>query len=123
MELAWHCAWIRLSWSDSSAVALAKKAHLRYNNARMSTSPRPSKKSQTTDKPQSALAAPMILIITALDTTWRAFLPTIGGTFLGIWLDNLFNITPVALIICLVLGVALSIFLIARQLINVRKQY
>lgn len=65
----------------------------------------------------------MILIITALDTTWRAFLPTIGGTFLGIWLDNLFNITPVALIICLVLGVALSIFLIARQLINVRKQY
>lgn len=85
----------------------------------MSPSPRPSKKSQTTNQPSSAL---LILVGTALDTTWRAFVPTIGGTFLGIWLDKLFNISPVALISCLILGTALSIFLIAQQLISVRKQ-
>lgn len=65
----------------------------------------------------------MILVVTALDTTWRAFLPTLGGTFAGIGLDKLFNISPVGLIICLILGVVLSGFLIARQLIHVRKQY
>ena len=85
----------------------------------MSTSPKVPKEDKTTSQPKSA---PMILIATALDTTWRAFLPTIGGTFLGIWIDSLFHISPIALIICLVGGTALSIFLIARQLINVRKQ-
>jgi F0F1-type ATP synthase assembly protein I len=64
----------------------------------------------------------MILVVTALDTTWRAFLPTIGGVFAGIGLDKLFNITPIATIVCLVLGTALSIFLITRQLASVRKQ-
>ncbi|HJM04222.1 MAG TPA: AtpZ/AtpI family protein [Candidatus Saccharimonadaceae bacterium] len=83
------------------------------------TSPRLSKKSQTTSR---QLSAPMILVVTALDTTWRAFLPTIGGTFAGIGLDRLFGIAPIATIVCLVLGTALSVFLIARQLISVRKQ-
>ena len=84
------------------------------------TSPRLSKKSQTTSR--KPLSAPMILVVTALDTTWRAFVPTIGGTFAGIGLDRLFSSSPVFLIICLILGTALSIFLIARQLIEVRSQ-
>lgn len=85
----------------------------------MSTSPRLSKKSQTTSP--SPLAAPMILVVTALDTTWRAFLPTIGGTFAGIGLDALFGSSPWALIVCLIGGTALSILLIAQQLRAVRK--
>ena len=64
----------------------------------------------------------MILVVTALDTTWRAFVPTIGGTFAGIGLDRLFASSPLFLIICLILGTALSILLIARQLIEVRSQ-
>lgn len=85
----------------------------------MSTSPRLPKKSQTTSP--SPLAAPMILVVTALDTTWRAFVPTIGGTFAGIGLDRLLGTSPWALIVCLIGGTALSVFLIARQLMAVRK--
>jgi F0F1-type ATP synthase assembly protein I len=59
--------------------------------------------------------------VTALDTTWRAFVPTIGGTFLGIGIDNLFDIAPIATIVCLILGFAMSAVLIIRQLTSVRK--
>ena len=59
--------------------------------------------------------------MTALDTTWRAFLPTLGGVFLGIGIDHLFNIAPFATIGCLILGVIASIFLVAKQLRDVRK--
>lgn len=61
--------------------------------------------------------------MTALDTTWRAFLPTIGGTFLGIGLDHLFNAAPIFTIICMIIGFALSALLIALQLREVRKKY
>ena len=84
------------------------------------TSPRLSKKSQTTSR--KPLSAPMILVVTGLDTTWRAFVPTIGGTFAGIGLDRLFGTSPILLFVMLALGTALSIYLIARQLIEVRKQ-
>lgn len=61
------------------------------------------------------------MFMTALDTTWRAFLPTLGGTFLGIGLDAWLHIAPFGVIGCLILGTILSVILIARQLINVRK--
>ena len=84
----------------------------------MSTSPRlPKNASQTTSRPVSA---PMLLLATALDTTWRAFVPTIGGVFLGIGIDYWLGIAPIATIICLILGTAASIGLIAHQLITVR---
>lgn len=63
----------------------------------------------------------MLIFITALDTTWRAFLPTLGGVFLGIGIDHLFNIAPIATIVCLVLGVVTSALLIAKQLRDIRK--
>ena len=66
-------------------------------------------------------SASMLLIATALDTTWRAFVPTIGGTFLGIGLDHLFNVTPIATIICMAVGAVVSALLIAMQIRNVRK--
>lgn len=65
----------------------------------------------------------MLIFMTALDTTWRAFLPTIGGTFLGIGLDHLFNAAPIFTIICMIIGFALSALLIALQLREVRKKY
>lgn len=94
----------------------------------MTESPRPPKldnsKSRTT-KDQSTelspLSAPMLLFATALDTTWRAFVPTLGGVFLGIGIDHLFNIAPIATIICLILGIITSALLIAKQLRDVRK--
>lgn len=63
----------------------------------------------------------MLIFLTALDTTWRAFLPIIGGVFLGIGIDHWLNIAPVATIVCLILGVVTSALLIAKQLRDVRK--
>jgi F0F1-type ATP synthase assembly protein I len=85
----------------------------------MSTSPRLSDKSQTTKR--TPLSAPMVLVVTALDTTWRMFLPTLGGTFGGIWIDSWLQTKPIATIICVTLGTILSFVLIIRQLNSVRK--
>lgn len=63
----------------------------------------------------------MLIFLTALDTTWRAFVPTLGGVFLGIGIDNIWNIAPIATISCLVVGTALSIILIVKQLRDVRR--
>ena len=88
----------------------------------MTKSPRPQSKPGRTTKQQSALSAPMLIFVTALDTTWRAFLPTLGGVFLGIGIDHWFNIAPIATIACLALGVITSALLIAKQLRDIRKQ-
>lgn len=63
----------------------------------------------------------MILFMTGLDTTWRAFVPTLGGTFLGLWLDSLFGTAPYLLIGTMIVGFALSVLLIALQIRDVRK--
>lgn len=88
----------------------------------MTESPRPKPNPGRTTKSQSSLSGPMLMLVTALDTTWRAFIPPIGGTFLGIWLDHLFYITPTATIICLILGALASLVLIVKQLRDVRSQ-
>jgi len=86
----------------------------------MTKSPRLTKQPGIPDAKPTGLSGPMILLVTALDTTWRAFVPTIGGTFLGIGIDNLFNIAPIGTIVCLILGFALSTLLIIRQITSVR---
>jgi len=65
--------------------------------------------------------APMLLFLTALDTTWRLFVPTLGGVFAGIGLDDWLQTAPLATIICLILGIITSTVLIIRQLAHVRK--
>jgi hypothetical protein len=90
----------------------------------MTESPRrePTNDSQSrTTKSPSSISAPMLIFLTALDTTWRAFVPIIGGVFAGIGLDHLFNIAPIATIILLILGVVVSALLIVKQLRDVRK--
>ena len=100
---------------------VAKGLWVCYYKKGMTESPRPSSEQSRTTKKQSTTSAPMLIFMTALDTTWRAFVPTLGGVFLGIALDHVFNIAPIATIVCLLAGTALSIFLIAAQLRNVRK--
>ncbi len=78
----------------------------------------------TTKQPKAdkaPLSASMLIFATALDTTWRAFVPTLGGVFVGIGLDHLFGIAPIATIVCLLLGTVLSAILIIKQLRDVRK--
>jgi len=73
---------------------------------------------QTTKLPHRAA---ILLLMTIADTTWRAFVPTIGGTFLGVWLDNILDVAPLMTIIMVLLGFALSAFLIIMQIRSVRR--
>lgn len=85
----------------------------------MTTSPRLTrKKSQTTKQP---LSAPLLLVVTALDMTWRIFVPILGGVFLGIGIDSLFSIAPIAMLTGLLIGIVSTVLLITRQLLDVRK--
>lgn len=82
----------------------------------MTQSPRPNTK--PTNAPQSAA---ILLIHTIIDTTWRAFVPTIGGTLLGVGLDKLLGLVPLMTIIMIIVGFAVSALLIALQIKSLRR--
>ncbi len=50
------------------------------------------------------------------NTTLRLAIPTIGGTILGVWLDNVLGSAPLATIVCLTFGVGLAILLVWLQI-------
>jgi len=87
----------------------------------MTETPRLTKQPGTSEAEVPGLSGPIILLMTALDTTWRAFVPTIGGVFLGIGIDHLLDVAPIATVVCLILGFATSTFLIIKQLTSVRR--
>ncbi len=82
----------------------------------MLQSPR-STRQTTTPPPHGAF----LLIMTALDTTWRAFVPTIGGTVLGIVLDNLTDEAPLYTTAFISVGFVISVGLIVLQIKKVRR--
>jgi hypothetical protein len=65
--------------------------------------------------------AVIILLLTFLDTTWRAFVPTIGGTVLGIVLDNATGRAPLFTTALIFIGFVTSALLITLQIRRVRK--
>lgn len=76
---------------------------------------------QTTNHPPTAQQAAILLIKTILDTTWRAFVPTIGGTILGVTLDSVLGVAPVITTIMIIAGFAISALLIAMQIRKIRR--
>lgn len=65
--------------------------------------------------------AVIILLLTFLDTTWRAFVPTLGGTIVGILLDNATGRAPLFTTVLIIVGFATSALLITLQIRRVRK--
>lgn len=57
-----------------------------------------------------------MLMGTIGDTTWRMFVPTIGLTLLGYYLDTTINTLPWFTIIGIIVGGSLSALLVYRQL-------
>lgn len=83
----------------------------------------PNVDNQTTlHSPTSTSSAAILLLLTILDTTWRAFLPTIGGTVSGIMLDHTFNTVPLLTVIMILIGSAISTLLIILQVRKIRRQ-
>lgn len=64
----------------------------------------------------SSRSSEVLLAATIVDTSWRMFVPTIGGTAVGIGLDLYFKTVPLMTIISISLGVLASGFLIYRQI-------
>jgi uncharacterized membrane protein YdbT with pleckstrin-like domain len=79
----------------------------------------PEYENMAADKPRSVAN---LLFITIADTTWRAFVPTIGGTFVGIWFDHSFNTAPLWTTIMICVGFITSISLVVMQLRGLKKK-
>lgn len=74
-------------------------------------------KDSNEDTPAPAGKTPAsVLILTIADTTWRMFVPTIGGLLLGRMLDEYWPYSPLGMIAGIVLGTAVTALLIKRQL-------
>lgn len=72
----------------------------------------------TSGQPQNTLSSRRAVILLLADigqTTWRMFLPTLGGFGLGIWADHSWHTTPWLMCGGLGIGIALAAGLMVRQ--------
>lgn len=86
----------------------------------MGESPR-TKPAETTTKNEQPMNAVLLLAVTAFDATWRTLVPGILGTVLGIMSDHALHTTPLLTITGLILGIALSAYLIYRLFKGLQK--
>ena len=66
--------------------------------------------------------AMMILARTMIGTMWRMFLPTIGLTLLGVWLDNVSGMKMRWLFAGIISGAIISVILVALQIAKIKHQ-
>ena len=66
--------------------------------------------------------AMMILTRTMIGTMWRMFLPTIGLTLLGLWLDNVSGMKIRWLLAGIISGAIISAILVALQIAKIKQQ-
>ncbi len=66
--------------------------------------------------------AMMILAGTMIGTMWRMFLPTIGLTLLGLWLDNVSGMKIRWLLAGIISGAIISAILVALQIAKIKQQ-
>lgn len=66
--------------------------------------------------------AMMILARTMIGTMWRMFLPTIGLTLLGLWLDNVSGLKMRWLLAGIISGAIISVILVALQIAKIKQQ-
>lgn len=72
------------------------------------------KPERISDLPSDKVA--IMVFGTVADTTWRLFIPSIGGTLLGLWVDKSIDTVPIFTIIGIVTGTVLAIWLVYLQI-------
>lgn len=63
-----------------------------------------------------------VILGTIGDTTWRMFVPSIGCTLLGVWLDSVFGLKPWLMFAGVVLGFVGAYLLVNKQLGRVKRK-
>ncbi len=63
----------------------------------------------------------LVLFGTVADTTWRMFVPTIGGLALGLWADSVFSTSPILAIAGVCIGAIASLGLVFVQVKGISK--
>lgn len=58
----------------------------------------------------------VLLFTIAADTTWRMFIPIIGGTIVGVWADNTMASKPAWSIVGIAVGVVIATVLVRQQM-------
>ena len=58
----------------------------------------------------------ILLFTIAADTTWRMFVPVIGGTILGVWADNTITDKPIGTVVGIAIGVIIATILVRQQM-------
>ncbi len=56
------------------------------------------------------------------DTTWRMFIPTIGFTLFGVWLDTKLSTKPWLMLVFIIIGFLFAGLLVYRQYKMARKE-
>jgi len=65
----------------------------------------------------------ILLFATAADTTWRMFVPTLGGSLIGLWIDDIAGTEPIFAVGGLVVGVVITILLVRQQYKQVEESH
>lgn len=63
----------------------------------------------------------ILLLATIGDTTWRMFVPTIGMTLLGLFVDKWLHTTPWVMVVGMTIGIGITALLVKDQLKRVKK--
>lgn len=57
----------------------------------------------------------VLLFMIAADTTWRMFVPTLGGALLGLWIDSMAGTEPWYAVGGLAVGIVVTTLLVRQQ--------
>lgn len=75
---------------------------------------------KNTDEKKTSDVSPekiaIIMLGTVADTTWRLFIPSIGGTLLGLWVDKSVETTPLFTVIGVLVGSLIAFWLVYIQI-------
>lgn len=62
----------------------------------------------------------LVFVATMADTTWRMFVPSVGFTLLGVWLDSRWQTKPWLMVFGIIVGSLGAILLVRRQLAQIK---
>lgn len=78
--------------------------------------------SDTLEEKAAPEYTPLLLLGTIADTTWRMFVPAVGFTLMGVWLDNQFSVKPWLMFVGIIIGIITAVLLVKKQIAGLRSK-